>query len=76
MHPRELKEKYKLSLTTLAFYLACDRRTAERYCSHASDDPRPHVFLLCQLLDFYWQQVGRVVPPEFLMPTIQQECKP
>lgn len=70
MHPRELKEKYKLSLTTLAFYLACDRRTVERYCSYASDDPRPPIFLLCQLLDFYWQNTGRVQPPPFLVPTI------
>jgi hypothetical protein len=70
MHPRDLKEKYKLSLTQLAFYLTCDRRTVERYCSYASENPRQHVYLTCWLLDSYWQNLGRVVPPDFLMPTI------
>lgn len=70
MHPRVLREKYSLSLSSLAFYLTCDRRTAERYCSHASVDPRPAIFLLCQLLDFYWQSVGRIQPPPFLTPSI------
>lgn len=76
MHPRELKQKYNLSLTQLAFYLTCDRRTVERYCSLNSENPRQMVYLTCWLLDAYWQQVGRVVPPDFLTPTIRQEYQP
>lgn len=72
MHPRELKNKYSLSITNLAFYLACDRRTIERYCAFEGGvEPNARVFLLCQLLDFYWQAVGRVQPPEILTP----ECR-
>ena len=70
MHPRDLRKKYNLSLTQLAFFLTCDRRTAERYCSYASDDPRSQIYLTCQLLDFYWQTLGNVQPPPFLVPTI------
>ncbi|MDM9583142.1 hypothetical protein [Nostoc sp. GT001] len=69
MHPRELRTKYNLSLTQLAFYLTCDRRTAERYCSNEYH-PRQIIFLACWLLDAHWQQVGRVIPPDFLVPTI------
>lgn len=70
MHPKDLKNKYNLTLTSLAFYLACDRRTVERYCAFNANEPVQRVMLLCQLLDFYWQSVGKVQPPECLTPYI------
>jgi hypothetical protein len=64
MHPRDLKSKYGLSYMDLGFYLACDRRTAERYCSPACPKPNERVFLVCYLLDFYWVATGKVCAPD------------
>ena len=67
MHPRDLRAKYNLSISKLAFFLCRDHRTVERYCSYQDPIELPEMVLgYCWLLDNWFSQQGKVAPPPFL----------